>query len=127
MKYDNYKHKHNMGEYSWILRLLQMCYIIIDRGVSATDHGKEVLHGLNTTAKRFIFHLMIPVPLPGSQRFDTQMAIHTSTHNSYVSSAQKFQKHLSNASHKHSIFDYRKHKKRPSKKVDKQKVSCAKT
>ena len=33
------------------------------------------------------------------------MAVHTTTHNSDVSLEQEFQKHLSDASHKHSILD----------------------
>ena len=53
--------------------------------------------------------------LPDSQRFDTQMEIHTTTHNPYVSLEQGFQKHLCNESHRHGIVDAGKQKKRSSK------------
>ena len=33
-------------------------YVIIDRGISAPGYGREVVYGLNTTDKRFIFQLM---------------------------------------------------------------------
>ena len=53
---------------------------------------------------------MATVQLHGSQIFDTQMVIHTSTHNSDVSLAQELQKHFSNASRKHGVSGYGKHK-----------------
>ena len=53
--------------------LLQAFNIIIDRGISVQVHGKEVVDGLNYTHKRFIFHLMATIKLPGSQRIDTKM------------------------------------------------------
>ena len=55
----------------------------------------------------------------GIQRFDTKMDMHTSKHNDDVSLVREFQKHLSNASHKHGIVYHGKHKKRLSKKVKK--------
>ena len=59
--------------------------------------------------------------------FDIKMAIHTSIHNYDVSLAQYFQKHFSNASCKHDILGYGKHKNGQVKKVDKQRVSCVNT
>ena len=42
------------------------CYsIIIDRGISAPVHGKEVADGLNDIDKRYIYRLMSNVQLPG--------------------------------------------------------------
>ena len=90
--------------------------IIIDRGISAPVHVREVVYGLNTAYKRFIFHLMSTVQLSGSERFDTQKSVQTATKNTHMSLAQEFQKHLSNASHKHVILDNGRHKKRSSKK-----------
>ena len=72
---------------------------------------QEVVYDLNATEKRFIFQLMATVQLPFIEQFYTQMAVHTSTQNTYASLAQEFQNHLSNASHKHSILDNRKNKK----------------
>ena len=53
--------------------------IIIDRGISAPGHGKEVVDGLNAVDKRYIYQLMSKVQLPGSVRFDPQMQMHTGT------------------------------------------------
>ena len=61
--------------------------IIIDRGISAPGHGKEVVDGLNAVDKRFIYKLMSKVQLPGSVRFDSQIKMHTGTENKYVSLA----------------------------------------
>ena len=49
---------------------------MINCRISAPGHGREVADVLNATEKRFIFHLMATVKLPGSKRFDTQMAVH---------------------------------------------------
>ena len=35
--------------------------IIIDRGISAPGHGKEVVDGLNAVDKRYIYQLMFKV------------------------------------------------------------------
>ena len=78
---------------------------MIYHGIIAPGHDREVVYGINYTYKRLIFNLMGTAQIPDSQRFDTKMKIHTSTHNSDVSLAQEFQKHLSNASCKHSIVD----------------------
>ena len=37
--------------------------IIIDRGISAPRHGKEVVDDLNATEKRFMYQLMSNVKL----------------------------------------------------------------
>ena len=44
--------------------------LIIDCGISAPGHGKEVDDGLNAVDKRYIYQLMSKVQLPGSIRFD---------------------------------------------------------
>ena len=68
--------------------------IIIDRGISAPGHGKEVVDGLNAVDKRYIYQLMFKVQLPGSVRFDSQIKIHTGTENKDVSLAKEFKDHL---------------------------------
>ena len=50
--------------------------IIIDLGIGATGHGKEVVDGLNDVDKRYIYQLMSTVQLPGSNRFYSQMQMH---------------------------------------------------
>ena len=48
------------------------CYsIIIDQGISAPGHGKEVVYGLNDIDKRYIYQLISNVQLPGSKTFDS--------------------------------------------------------
>ena len=44
--------------------------IIIDRGISANGHGKEVVDGLNAVDKCYIYQLMSKVQLSGSVIFD---------------------------------------------------------
>ena len=53
---------------------------------------------------------MATLKMPDSQRFDTKMLMHTSTHNSDKNLTQEIQNLLSNASRKHRIFYYGKHK-----------------
>ena len=54
------------------MSVMQQCYsIIIDRGISAPGHGKEVVDGINAVDKRFIYQFMSNVQLPGSVRFDS--------------------------------------------------------
>ena len=53
--------------------------IIIDRGISAPGHGKEVVDGLNAVDNRYTYQLMPKVQLLGSVRFDSQIRIHTGT------------------------------------------------
>ena len=43
--------------------------------------------------------------LPDSKCYDTQMVIHSATSTTYISLAQEFQKHLSNAASKHRVID----------------------
>ena len=61
--------------------------IIIDWGISAHGHGKEVVDGLNAVDKRYIYQFMSKVQLPGSIIFDSQIKIHTGTENKDVSLA----------------------------------------
>ena len=67
---------------------------IIDRGISAPGHGKEVVDVLNVVDKLYIYQLMSKVQLPGSVRFDSQIKMHTDTENKDVSLAKEFKDHL---------------------------------
>ena len=62
--------------------------IIIDWGISAPGHGKEVVDGINDVDKRYIYKLMSRVQIPGSIRFDSQIKMHTGTENKYESLAK---------------------------------------
>ena len=85
--------------------------IIIDRGISEPVYGREVVDGMNAPDKRFIFHLMETVQLPGCTRFDAQMTVQTETRNTDASLVLEFQKHLSNKSCKHGTIDNGKQRK----------------
>ena len=50
---------------------------LIDRGIIAPGHGKEVVDGLNVISKRYIYQLMSTVKLPGSKTFDLQNIMHS--------------------------------------------------
>ena len=62
--------------------------LIIDRGISAPGHGKEVVDGINAVDKRYIYQLMCKVQLTGSVRFYPQIKMHTGTENKDVSLAK---------------------------------------
>ena len=62
--------------------------IIIDQGISAHGHGKEVVYGLNAVDKRYIYQVVSTIQLPGSNRFYSQMKMHTGTRKYDVSLAR---------------------------------------
>ena len=75
--------------------VMSQCYsIIIYQGISAPGHGKEVADGLNAVDKRYIYQLMSDFQLPGSNRFDSQMKIHTDNHSNDSSLSREFQHYL---------------------------------
>ena len=54
------------------MSLMSQTYsIIIDRDISALGHGKEVVDGLNSVDKRYIYQLMSKVKFPGLFIFDS--------------------------------------------------------
>ena len=62
--------------------VMSQCYsIIIDQGISAPGHGKEVVDGLNAVDKQYIYQFMYKVQLTGSVIFDSQIKMHTGTKN----------------------------------------------
>ena len=70
----------------YLMSVISQTYsLIIDRGIIAPGHGKEVVGGINAVDKRYIYQLMSKVQLPGSIRFDSQIKIHTGTEKKDVS------------------------------------------
>ena len=64
----------------YLMSVMSQCYsILIDRGISAPGHGKEVVDGINAVDKSYIYQLMYNVQLPISVIFDSQTKIHTGT------------------------------------------------
>ena len=75
------------------MSVMSQCYsIIIDRGISATGHGKEVVDGLNATDKQYIYQLMSNAKLTGSKKFDSQILMRYCTQKNDVSLAKQFQR-----------------------------------
>ena len=53
------------------MSVLYQCFSIkADWSISVTVHGKELVDGLNVTDKRYIYHLMFNIQLPGSKTFN---------------------------------------------------------
>ena len=57
-----------------------------------------------------IYQLMSNVQLPGSNRFDSQMQIHTGTQKYDASLAKEFQQHLTKENWKYGVIDQVKYK-----------------
>ena len=85
--------------------------IIIDRGISAPGHGKEVVDGINAVDKRYIYQLMSRVQLPGSVKFDSHIKMHTGTENKYVILAKEFKDHLEGEHRQNCAIDQGKPRK----------------
>ena len=58
---------------------------MIESGIIAPGHGREVVGSLDDTGKSSILHLMDAIQLPSSERFVTQITVHTETKNYDVS------------------------------------------
>ena len=66
----------------YLVSVLSQCHsIIIYLGICAPVHGKEVVGGLNSIYKRYIYiyQLMSNVQLPGSKTFDSQILMYSCT------------------------------------------------
>ena len=68
--------------------MLQCYSFIIYSGISAPGHGKEVVYGLNTIDKHYIYQLMPNVQLPVSKTIDSHILMHSCTQNNYISMAK---------------------------------------
>ena len=65
--------------------LSQRHSIIFDWGISAPIHGKEVVDGLNSIDKWYMYQLMSTVQLPGSKIFGKHIIMHSCTPKNDVS------------------------------------------
>ena len=88
------------------MSVMSQCYsIIIDPVIIATGNGKELVDGINDVDKPYIYQLMFIVQLPGSNRFDSQIQMHTGNQKYYVSLAKEFQHFLTKKHHKAGVID----------------------
>ena len=64
--FDGCAKKYSCASVLYLMSVMSQCYyIIIDRGISAPRHGKEVVDKLNYVDKLYIYQLMSTVKLPG--------------------------------------------------------------
>ena len=85
--------------------------IIIDRGISAPGHEKEVVDRINAFDKRYIYQLMSKVQIPGSNRFYSQIKMQTGIENRDVSLSQEFKNHLEGEHRQNGAIDQGKSRK----------------
>ena len=101
----------------YLMSVLPQCFpIIIDWGIGAHGNCKEVINGISTIDKRFIYQLMSNVQLPGSKTFDSHIIMHSCIHKNDFSLAKQFQKYLSKEHRKHGVIDQETFRKRASKR-----------
>ena len=82
---DGFAEQYRCASALYLMSVISQTYsLIIDWGISAPGHGKEVVDGLNDVDKLYIYQLVSKVQLPGSIRFDSQIKIHTGTEKKYV-------------------------------------------
>ena len=92
---DDCSEKYRCTSEIYLMSVMLQCYsVIIDWGISAPGHGKEVVDGINAVDKRYIYQWMSNVQLPGSNRFDSHIQMHTSNQNNDACLAKEFQQHL---------------------------------
>ena len=96
--------------------LSQRQSIILDQGISAPGHVKEVVDGINDIYKCYMYQLMSTVQLPGSKIFERHIIMHSCTPKKDVSLDKGFQIHLSNDDCKHVVIDQGENRKRSSKR-----------
>ena len=73
----------------------QLFSIIIERGISAPGHGKEVVDGINDIDMRYIYQLMSNVQLLGSKTFDSKILMNSCTQENDVIMDKQLQKNMS--------------------------------
>ena len=60
------------------MSVMYQCYsFIIDLGIRAPGHGKEVVDGINAVYKSYIYQLMSNAQFPGSNIFHSQIQMRT--------------------------------------------------
>ena len=92
---DGFAEQYICASAMYLMSVMSQFYsIIIDWGISATKHGKEVVYGLNYVDKRYIYQFMSTFQLPGSKIFDSNRQMHTGNKKYDVSLAKEFQHHL---------------------------------
>ena len=75
---DGCAEKYRCASALYLMSVMSQCYyIIVDRGISAPGHGKEVVDRLNAFDKNYIYQLMYKVKLTGSVIFYSQIKMHT--------------------------------------------------
>ena len=85
----------------YLMSVMSQCYsVIVDSGISAPVHDKEVDNGLNAIDKCYIYPLMYNVQLPRSKIFDSHILMYYCTQDNDFSMDKKSQKDMSKEHHK---------------------------
>ena len=101
----------------YLLLIFSHAYnIIIDRGGVAPEHGIEVVDDFNSTDKNILSVLTTTVKIPGTEDYDSQTEMNTSTENKDISLAREFQKYLSDPTRSHVLLYHGKYRKRSIKR-----------
>ena len=67
------------------MSVIPQCYsVIIDRGISAPGHVKEVANGIIAIGKGYIYQLMSNVQLLGPNNFDSQILMNSCIENHII-------------------------------------------
>ena len=75
----------------YLLSILYNAYNnVIYRGFGTPEHGKYIVYGLNANEKIFLTILMITVQLPDASTNESQIVMHTSMSNTYISQERVF-------------------------------------
>ena len=81
--------KYRYASALYIMSVMSQCYpIITNQCIISPRNGKEVVDGPNYVDKCYIYQLMFTVKLYGSNRFDSQMQMHTGNQKYDVSLAK---------------------------------------
>ena len=82
----------------YLMSGMSQCYsIIINWGIIAPVHGKEVVDVHNAVDNGYIYQLISTVQLPVSNIFDSQIQIHSRNQKDDVSLSKEFQHYLKKA------------------------------
>ena len=70
----------------YLMSFMPQCHsVIIDHGISAPGHVKEMVYGINTIGKHYIHQLMSNVQPNGSKKICTRILMHSITQKKDVS------------------------------------------
>ena len=114
---DGFDYEYICATELYLLSMLSYVYnIVIDCGIGAPGHGKDVVYGLKDTEESFLSMLITTVQLPGESTNNSQFAMYTSNINTYIIIEMGCQKHISDPTRAHGLVDHGKDRGKVSKR-----------